>query len=101
MMNIPTRNALDMLATQGAVIQELDHKRLFAFLQVSERSLDQDAAVAQQGHSVGNNPGAVDVVGDNDRRHVALLLHLENQFVDFGGGDGIEAGGGFIEEQNV
>jgi hypothetical protein len=66
-----------------------------------EGALDDGTPLVQQDDAVGNELGAVQVVGDHDGGDFALFLQLQNEFVDLTGGDGIETSGGLVEQQNA
>src|SRR6185295_20058373 len=64
------------------VPEELDDKLIPVLLQVAGSSLGQDGSLLHQGQTVGKGLGATDVVSNNNGRHAACLLHLQNQVSD-------------------
>ena len=55
----------------------------------------------QHGDAIRNTKCAGHLVGDNDDRHLECLPEKQNQLIEFGGNDWIEAGRGFIQNQNL
>ena len=70
-------------------------------MKILESAFDYDIALIQKGQTVGNRPGAVQVVSHNDGSHLMLALQLENQIVDLSGTDGIKSGSRLVEKQNL
>ncbi len=58
-----------------------------------------EATEIEQGGEVGHAEGLLHVVSDNDDG--VASLQLREEFLDPGGGDGVEGGAGFIHEQDA
>ena len=54
-----------------------------------------------QNHTIRKHLGTADVVRDDNGRHLALLLQLENQLTNFRRGDRIKTSRRLIEKQDV
>ena len=60
-----------------------------------------DVAAVDQNHPVGDQEGARQFVRHHHHAHRVCLFEAQDQIVDAGGGDGVEAGGRFVEEQDL
>ena len=58
-------------------------------------------AVRERGDPVADQPQAVEVVGDHEHGQPQCLLERPDEAVELPGRDGIEAGGGLVEEDDV
>ena len=83
------------------MLKKFTNKRDVTLLQLFKTALNHHLALIEQGQPVRDCLRAVQIVRHYDGRHMMLLLELENQIVDFPGADGIEAGGGLIQQQNI
>ena len=69
-------------------------------LDVVRRPEDEELSFAHDGDSVGELVGLLEVVGGEEDRFV-LLFELLEEISDGAAGDGVEAGGGLVEEEDV
>src|SRR5262249_22985918 len=90
-MKAPSRAVLDMRPREAGA-QERRDEPVLAPLDLVEGALCDDATLVQQRDTIGERLGAAQVVGDDDRRDLALPTELLDQFDDLGGRDRIEAG---------
>src|ERR1700730_11514436 len=66
-----------------------------------DRTGSDDAALGKNRDAVTDRVQAVEIVGDHENAQSQSALERADQFVEFGGADGIEARRRFIEENNV
>src|ERR1700685_1511898 len=83
------------------MLQEFPNKLDVTLLKLFKAALNDYVSLIEESQTVGDGLRAVQIVGDHDRRHVMFGLELEDQVVNFSGADGIETGGGLVEEQNA
>ena len=69
--------------------------------QFAGRPAGHDAPVEQHADAVADAEGGGHVVGDDHRGHAEVVGGPADHVVDVLGGDGVEAGGRFIVEQNL
>src|ERR1035437_631054 len=81
--------------------QKFLHKPDVALLKVFKLSLDDNIALTQQGQTVGDRPGVMQVMSHYNRCHLTLPLELQNQIVDLPRTDGVQTGCGLVEQQNL
>jgi hypothetical protein len=70
-------------------------------LQLFKGTLDNHISLIEQDQTARNRLRAVQIVSHDDRCHVVFLLEFENQIIDLPSTDGIEAGRGLVEQQDV
>src|ERR1035437_5143158 len=70
-----------------------------ALLKIFKRAFDYNISLIQQGQTIGNRPGAVQVVSYHNGCHLTLPLDLENQIVDLARADGVKACRGLVKKQ--
>src|ERR1035437_7412801 len=81
--------------------QKFLHKPDVALLKVFKLSLDHHIALIQQGQTVGDRPGVMQVMSHYNRCHLTLPLELQNQIVDLPRTDGVQTGFALVEQQNI
>ena len=65
------------------------------------RTQGHDVAAVEENDAIGDQEGAGEFVRHHDHSHGVGFFEVQDEIVDAGGGDGVEARGGFIEEQDV
>ena len=70
------------------------------FLNLARRADGDDAAFIDDGHAVAELLGFFDVVG-GQQDGALLAAQVQDEFVDFEAGLGVESGGGLVEEEDL
>src|ERR1017187_3910678 len=99
MIKAPTRAALDIFCSLGIPLEKFPDKTILTFSKLLKTAFHDHFSLIQQGHPVSDDLGTMKIVRDDHGRQIVFLLQLQNQIVDFGGGDRIESCRGFIEKQ--
>ena len=84
----------------GEAEDELVDQRIGRAAHLLGRSRGDEFAAVQQHHTVGDAKGAAHVVGDDNAGDAELAVEVHDELVDFGAGDGVEAGAGFVVEED-
>lgn len=82
-------------------LQELLDAEVGVLLELFEGALCRDFAVQEEEAVLGDLAGAVHVVGDDDAGDAEFFAEFVDELVDAIGADGIEAGGGFVVEDDA
>ena len=65
------------------------------------RSDRAERTLVQHGDAIRDTKCAGHFVGDYNHGHLERLLQKQNQFIQFGGNNGVETGRGLIQNQNL
>src|ERR1022692_4442084 len=89
------------LYDSATALQEIDYKRIVVLIESGHGSFRHDLAFVQERDPVRERPDTVNVMRDHNRSNPALLFLFQDQQVDLMGGNGIQARGRLVEEQDI
>ena len=81
-------------------VEELTDVRMIHLLDLGERPNRQHLAIGEHCDAIRCGGKAVEVMADHNDGEADVAVDLAEQSVKFGGGDGVESGGGFIEKED-
>src|SRR6516162_1088024 len=100
-INTPKRKVLDILSPYRVIFcQKPPHKLVPTLLQLRESAFGNNVSLMEEHQTIGEQFCGANIVRNDDSGHLSLFFQLQDKIADFIGGDGIEPGGWFIEEQN-
>src|SRR5215831_17366339 len=100
-MNTPKRNVLDIPFTLRVILtQKSPHKLVPTLLQICKGTFRNNGSFTEEHQTIGEQFCGANIVRNNESGHLPLLFQLQDKVADFIGGDRVEPGGWFIEEQN-